>query len=336
MSSGVPQIPPAILSGIKETLACIALGGILGTAIYGITVLQTYIYFRRYTHDTLALRSLVAILFALDTVTSSLVAYSIYKYMVIYFEAPLDKYLVILPTLGVENGVTILIATITQLYFAQRLWYVSKNKYLTGGIVSLSLCALGPGIALTVHLFTHTDIFSLGSIEIRILAGFANGLSAICDIVVAAGLCIYLRAGKSGFSRTNNMIDRLMIYAIQRGALTAICQACHMITTVALPGRFIFLPFAFLQGKLYCNTLLATLNVRNSLKISGSGVAAMEAGSHVLASMPRNGSSRHNHGRRPDERDSMSLTALDLSVSDSKGQTSTLVNEHSDIIHCKV
>ncbi len=34
---------------------------------------------------------------ALDTVTSSLVAYSVYKYMVIYFEAPLDNYLVIFP-----------------------------------------------------------------------------------------------------------------------------------------------------------------------------------------------------------------------------------------------
>ncbi len=67
----------------------------------------------------------------------------------------------------------------------------------------------------------------------------------------------------------------------------------------------------------------------------------MEAGSHVLASMPRSGGSRHNLGRRADERvrpissgptaililmhvrvgqDSISLTALDLSVSDSKGQ----------------
>ncbi|KAI0767693.1 hypothetical protein C8Q74DRAFT_1370425 [Fomes fomentarius] len=322
MSSCVPQIPPAALSSIKETLACVALGGILGTAIYGITILQTYIYFRRYTHDTLALRGLVATLFALDTVTSSLVAYSIYKYMVIYVEAPLDKYINTLPSLRVENGVTYLIATITQLFFAQRLWYVSKNKYLTGGIVTLSICALGPGIALNVHLFTHPEFSYLGSLDIRILAGFTNSLSAICDVVVAVGLCVYLRAGKSGFSRTNNMIDRLMIYAVQRGALTTICQFCHMITTVALPSQFIYIPFAFMQGKLYCNTVLATLNVRNSLKASGSGAAAMEAGSHILASIPRSGGSRHNHGRRPDERDSVSLTALNLSVSDSKGQVS--------------
>ena len=85
----------------------------------------------------------------------------------------------------------------------------------------------------------NKDIFSIGSIEVRILAGFANGLSVICDVTVAFGLCYYFKSGKTGFSayvccvllqkashsntphRTDNMVDRLMLYAIQRGALTA-------------------------------------------------------------------------------------------------------------------
>ena len=49
--------------------------------------------------------------------------------------------------------------------------------------------------------FTHSDIFSLGSVEIRVLAGFTNGLSVVCDVLIAAGLCYYLNSGKSGFAK---------------------------------------------------------------------------------------------------------------------------------------
>ncbi|KAI0708465.1 hypothetical protein C8Q76DRAFT_744516 [Earliella scabrosa] len=303
-----PDIPEALLAGIKETLACVVIGGIVGTAIYGITVLQTYIYFRRYTNDTLGLKLLVATLF-------------IYKYLVTYFLAPVDKFLVIFPTLGVENGVTVVIATMTQCFFGQRIWYFSKNKCLAWSIYALSIGALGPGMALTIHLFVDTSIFSIGSLQIRILAGFANGLSVICDVLIAAGLCYYLSSGKSGFTRTNNMVDRLMLYAIQRGALTAICQACHMITTVALPGRFLFLPFAFIQGKLYCNTLLATLNVRNSLKNSARQDDLLVPGSHLLASIPRSFDQRRTRrASQPYPLGSESVATLEFAVPTSKGQ----------------
>ena len=32
------------------------------------------------------------------------------------------------------------------------------------------------------------------------MAGFANGLSVICDVAIALGLCYYFQTGKSGFS----------------------------------------------------------------------------------------------------------------------------------------
>ncbi|KAI0767699.1 hypothetical protein C8Q74DRAFT_1370431 [Fomes fomentarius] len=322
------EIPPALLAGIKETLACVVIGGIVGTTVYGITVLQTYIYYRRYARDPLALKSLVGVLFVLDSVTTALIAYGIYEYLVLWFMAPVENFLFIPRTLSVENGLTVLIGSITQCFFAQRLLYFSKNKYLAASIVCLSVGAFGSGMALTVHLFTDRSIFSIGSLAIRVLAGFTNGLSVVCDLTIATGLCYYLRSGKSGFTRTNNMVDRLMVYAVQRGALTAMSQAAHMITTVALPGRFLFLPFAFMQGKLYCNTLLATLNVRDSLKNSGKSEDALSPGSRILASIPRS----PNPGRRANDRQAYigteSSTTLEFNIPSNKDETSTIIIDH--------
>ena len=47
----------------------------------------------------------------------------------------------------------------------------------------------------------HARLDIIGSVTIRILAGFANGFSVISDILIAAGLCYYLSTGRTGFKR---------------------------------------------------------------------------------------------------------------------------------------
>ena len=45
------------------------------------------------------------------------------------------------------------------------------------------------------------SIFFLSSLEMRILASFANGLTAVCDIAISATLCYYLHSKRTGFKR---------------------------------------------------------------------------------------------------------------------------------------
>ncbi|KAM5536906.1 hypothetical protein V8D89_009453 [Ganoderma adspersum] len=298
MTSGVPL---AALAALKESLTCLVVGTVVSIGyaflddrsgmynsnlivsrrrVYGITVLQAYTYFRNNGQGSPNMRYFVGLLFLLDTVSMILNVDGLYEYVVRDFGNPL-LLLKIPGTLALENGVTVLIGTMTQCFFAHRLWALSnRNTLLATSIVTLALCSCGPGIAISVHLYTNNGIESIGSLEIRILAGFANGLSVICDIVIAAALTYYLNSRRTGFERTNSIINRLIIYAVNRGALTAICQACHMITTIALPGRFIFLPFALLDGKLYCNTLLATLNAGKSIKVDEKN--SVELGVRIL------------------------------------------------------
>ena len=74
------------------------------------------------------------------------------------------------------------------------------------------------------------------------LVGTGNALSVVCDIIITAALSYYLHSKRTGFERyvpcapvcrttdqlismfldrTNSMITRLIIYAINRGTLTA-------------------------------------------------------------------------------------------------------------------
>ncbi|KAM5535802.1 hypothetical protein V8D89_010525 [Ganoderma adspersum] len=293
-SSSPLTATPAARAALKEALACVVLGTIIATAVYGITILQAYIYFRHNSASSRT-RSFVALLFALDTTTMILTLYGFYDDFVIHFD-DVSSFLKIPGTLAAENLLTVLIGMLTQCFFAHRIWGLSKgNVLLVSGIVILSLCSLAPGLVITAHLWTNTYIFSLGSLEIRILAGFANGLSVICDLVIAASLYVYLNSKRTGFRRTDSIIDRLMMYAVNRGLLTATCQACHMILTITLPGRLIYFPFSILDGKLYCNTLLATLNAQRDMR--GDGTHIIEVGSRMLdqISAPTSGHGMHRH-----------------------------------------
>ncbi|KAI1789991.1 hypothetical protein LXA43DRAFT_1062490 [Ganoderma leucocontextum] len=243
-----PGLSPALVSGIKEALTFGLIGLVVSTGVYGITVLQAYMYFRNNGHDSVYLRSFVN-----------------FGDQSLLLRIPWLYY----------RSFAVLIGTLTQCFFAHRLWALSKrNIMVVSSIVIMALGSFGPGMVISVNLHTHGDIFYLGSLETRILAGFANGLSVICDIVIAAALSYYLHHKRTGFK--------------------SMCQAGHMITIVALPGHFIFFVFGLLDGKLYCNTLLATLNAQKSMSREGDNV--VELGTQVFN---RSDLGNRNHPSNP-------------------------------------
>ncbi|KAI1789959.1 hypothetical protein LXA43DRAFT_536913 [Ganoderma leucocontextum] len=309
-----------LLSRIKEAFTCGGVGLVVGTAVYGITVFQAYIYFRNSGQDSARMRSFVALLFILDTISLILAVDACYEYVVTDFGDAL-LLLNIPRSLALENAFTAMIRVLTQCFLAHRVWALSNgNIALVSSIVILALGSFAPGIAMSVHIYTDRYIFGLGSAESRILAGVVDGLSVICDVAIVVALSYYLHSKRTGFKRTNLMIDRLIIYAVNRGVLTTLCQAGHLIAFVALPGRFIFLVFALLEGKLYSNTFLATLNAQKSMRGEGDN-DVVELGpqvpNHINTSTTGNGTVvfRNTGGRRFESTGySVPTFVLDISV----------------------
>ncbi|PIL35063.1 hypothetical protein GSI_02850 [Ganoderma sinense ZZ0214-1] len=269
-----------IVSRIKEALGCGIVALVVSTGVYGITILQAYIYFRSSGKDSGRLRSFVALLFILDTTSLVLAVDALWEYIVTDFG---ETWLLLqLPrVLAFENGITYLIATLTQCFFAYRLWGLSRgNVLLVTSIVILSFVSLGMAIVVCVRNYTDPGFPELATLEMRWLIGLANGLSVPCDVLITVGLSYYLNSKRTGFKRTDSIINRPIIYAVNRGALTAICQAGLTIVFIAFPGHLFHLPFDLLSGKLYCNTLFATLNAQKAIRVDGDNV--MEANSLVL------------------------------------------------------
>ncbi|KAI0957935.1 hypothetical protein AcW1_006162 [Taiwanofungus camphoratus] len=74
---------------LGETLGAILLGNIVAAIFYGITNMQTYIYYVRNRGDPLALKSLVFILWLLDSVHLAFITHTVYTYTITDFGDPL-------------------------------------------------------------------------------------------------------------------------------------------------------------------------------------------------------------------------------------------------------
>ncbi|PIL34895.1 hypothetical protein GSI_02682 [Ganoderma sinense ZZ0214-1] len=237
------DLPSILLSELKEVFGSFLVGTVLSAVVYGVSVLQAYVYFRNGGQDSKYLRFFVAFLFALDTLSMVLNFEGLYQYVVTDFGDLLS--LLKLPW-SMVTWYTLLISVAVDLD-----WYPDA-------VVVIALCAFALGAVSWVILCKSVQITTLHSPEMRMLWGVSSGLSVVCDILIVAGLCYYLHSKRTGFKTTDSIIDRLIIYAINRGVLTAMCQAIWLITSVALPGHFFDIPFGLLDQHLYCNTLLAT------------------------------------------------------------------------------
>ncbi|KAM5541163.1 hypothetical protein V8D89_005092 [Ganoderma adspersum] len=234
-------LPSILLSEIKEVFGCFLLGTLLSAVVYGVSLLQAYVYFRNSGQDSKYLRSFVSSLptreCMLDTVSMALNIESLYQYVVTAFGDVLS---------------------LVKIPFSSILLCGADLDRYTDTVVIMSVCSFVSWVILS-----SDQITALSSFRMRTLWGLTSGLSMLCDILIVAGLCYYLHSKRTGFRSTDSVIDRLIIYAINRGVLTAVCQAVWLITgglsaSVALPGHFFDIPFGLLDQHLYCSTLLAT------------------------------------------------------------------------------
>ncbi|PIL34892.1 hypothetical protein GSI_02679 [Ganoderma sinense ZZ0214-1] len=280
MSSVVPRlaietIPERLASAIKEAVAWGTAGIIVSTAVYGITILQAYTYFRRSGGDSPYMR-IFALCSVFDTLSLVLAIDTSYKLIIADLLDPVLA-LNVPPVSAFESGFSVLLRTFTQWYvpllsepsvsmhspvasfFAYRIWSLSKGKIVL--VATILLCALSScslGLVIALRMYIDSYIISLATVRMRIIASTGSVLSMICDITLMISLCYYLHSKRTGFRKTDSIINQLIVYAVNRGALTVLCQAGEMVAMIFLPGRFIFIPFALVGPKLYCNTLFAT------------------------------------------------------------------------------
>ncbi|KAJ3856120.1 hypothetical protein EV368DRAFT_79032 [Lentinula lateritia] len=225
-------------SPIDETFGAAYIGIVVAALLLGISVIQGFYYFTHYTHqkDGWILRGLAEVLF---------------------------------------NGLT---GFCVQCFLTYRIWKLSGTKvWLTVVVISLVFAEFGEqliaGPSRISYLLSLACVIAFAVIAfLRGLSVTVNALAVVGDLFIAGILTLLLQRSKTGFRKSDTMINKLTIFAVNTGALTSLCAVASLISIIAAPNTFIYISFFFSMGRLYTNSLLATLNARKMIRDAAEGI----------------------------------------------------------------
>ncbi|CAA7260282.1 unnamed protein product [Cyclocybe aegerita] len=252
---------------VDNTMGAAYIGVIAAGILYGVSFVQTWYYFLKYRRDVWYIKTLVATVCAFETVHQALISHTVYYYVITNYNNPIRLedmvWSILLEVLF--NG---LISFIVQAFLLLRVWRLSGNSIpLTVVIAALILAGFGCSTAFTaksMKLQTWAELGQLKGLSIAV-----NIVGAVADILIAAALFFLLHSSRTGFKKSDTMISKLIAFTVSTGLLTSICAVASLISILASPNTLIYVAFYFCLGRLYSNSVLATLNARQIIRRMG-------------------------------------------------------------------
>ncbi|KAL7282081.1 hypothetical protein ACG7TL_003550 [Trametes sanguinea] len=274
---------------LDATMGPLLIGVILAAVMYGVSCSQMYYYYTRYQRDPWHIKLLVTAVWTTDSIHQALISHSVYWYLITEYGNPvaltlLSKTIIIEVFFNVrvyrpvrakvsvfatpdadsaDADARNLLPPIS--FFAARVYKLSGKKvYLVIPVALLIAGEFAVAMAYSIkalYFKTFVDLVQIKGLSISI-----NAFAAAGDVCIAAILCTILHNSRTGFNKSNTLINKLMVFAVNTGLLTSVCACLSLITILALPNTFVYICFFFLVGRLYSNSLMATLNARKSLR----------------------------------------------------------------------
>ncbi|KAI0706344.1 hypothetical protein C8Q76DRAFT_800793 [Earliella scabrosa] len=281
-SEALPEPLAALLEGMPRldaSFGAVLVGTYVSLVLYGLTIHQAFRYFRIYKQDVPRLKILVATLLVADTVFVVLCAHARYAFPAKVISLPHEStsyfYLVrnyFKPLSLVEGTWSLrlmppfsgLIVVLSQSFYSRRVslmgsWY----KLLVTLVIFLMIGEVAFTAAGTVEAFSLKTFANWR--KLTWLSAGAWAFAVAVEVILSTTLIIVLRQSRTGFKRTDSVLDILTGYTINTGVLTGTASVVCLAFAVATPENLIYIGCNMATTMLYSNSTLAVLNSRRFL-----------------------------------------------------------------------
>ncbi|KAL1937900.1 hypothetical protein VTO73DRAFT_12793 [Trametes versicolor] len=273
----MPMIGPLFIANCLNWLAL------------GCLFVQLYYYTQQFRSDQFKIRLLVYSLLVLELAQTATTTHQAWYYGVQLWNNPsgLLTFPWSAPTVPIMPGI---IAAVAQLFYAWRIWTLSPNNIFKGMVVLIVLVREHLGTVSVQYQLTQwtltrqlallqcftalvaSAIFAVYLTPAKLLAlhpAFELWIatSFIADVLIAACMLwiLYNAKSRTTWSRSSNTIGRLIGITVGTGLAVALCGALALALFSATVGAsFQYLPAAYIWGKLYSNSVMVSLNSRQS------------------------------------------------------------------------
>ncbi|KAI0341073.1 hypothetical protein BDW22DRAFT_1346386 [Trametopsis cervina] len=287
MTECAPGLPPSLslLLGelnINVTFGTLVIGAFVIGSLYGITTVQTYIYFNYISQvDGTALRCLVSHVFmtwkrgrVFDTLETVFSGHLAYHYLVNWFSDPqtLTKFVCGLSSVFSRSaGAHVMIGAIGDAIIAGLLAYRILVLRLTRSQVEGRRWPLAVIVPPAIYSFS-LGILSLAIPDIKNMQARAGSLITVVTLFCTNTAPVYFA---ELIARTNDIVNVLLYFMINTCLLTSSVAIAALLTWIIWPDSYVWMTLTAISPKLMLNSVLALLNSRDALKgrLAGASLA---------------------------------------------------------------
>ncbi|KDR82573.1 hypothetical protein GALMADRAFT_237962 [Galerina marginata CBS 339.88] len=247
----------------------ILIGFTFNAILLGVMMTQVYIYYTSFKRDKIWIKIFVAVLFFFDILNTACDVAYIYEALIIHFGD--TAYLNVVTWLfDTDPAITGVIVSSVQTFFAWRIYLLTKNWILPLVIVTTAISGGVTAILTPVEVAKAPFFVYLIRSKVTIIIWLSS--EVLGDILITAILVTYLTRRKTGFERSDMLIDKIIRITIQTGLVTAIVATINLLVYLLNPTG-LHLLFNFPLAKLYSNSLMSTLNSRGIWMTGRSGLS---------------------------------------------------------------
>ncbi|KAK0207499.1 hypothetical protein IW262DRAFT_1530184 [Armillaria fumosa] len=245
---------------LAKSYGAVAIGALCASLLSGAVAIQTILYYKFYPSDFLRVKFLVFIIWFLDICHTTFIWISIWDCFISHFGdfGRTDEY-------RSDRRGNRSADVLSPLLLCTSYIYARRNWLITCPILIAATLRLGSACVSTsemIRLKTYSGfiekfgwVFTLGL-----------SMSSVADILITVSLFCLLQSSRTDTESINAIIDSLILYTFETGALTCAGTIVDMACWVSMKSNLIFLGIHFVIGKLYANSLLVTLNTRRGLR----------------------------------------------------------------------
>ncbi|TRM65020.1 hypothetical protein BD626DRAFT_567876 [Schizophyllum amplum] len=276
--SNVAPLSVASLMNVDETIGAMSIGFSVSCLLFGVLSTQVFIYFRRYPYDMYGYKAFVIGIWMLELMGQVLIGHAVYYYTISHFAEPLvfitgD----VVWTLIVQIIFGDVVGSLVKACFALRVYRFSgRNWWVTGIIFFLILAQFGLGIAYTQRSFVLNRLVLIP--KIKTIATLALSANVATDASIAIALCFFLGKLRTGHHKSDTMVNKLTVYAINTGLLTSLVSLSTLLLYNLRPQTFEFMAMFFVLSKLYAISLMCTLTTRKIVRGRGTDREGLTSG----------------------------------------------------------
>ncbi|KAF5385351.1 hypothetical protein D9615_001200 [Tricholomella constricta] len=267
------------MGDFDKSVGVLLIGLFFNTYLYGLVTYQFLVYANTKFNDPLWIKSIVGTLFVTDTIHSAVAVYAAWETCVTNYNNP-SSLAIISWTIPFTAVATSVAAIFTQFFLGHRVYILTGSKPMVGLIGVLSTLGFIFGVYAGVRSGIIKEVAKFAPLKPFVICWL--GFQTSADLAITFILSFVLSRSRTGFRKTDTIINRLIRGAVQTGLFASIFALADLFTFVLHPGTNLYAMFAYPIGRIYTNTLLDTLNARSDLKKNMSSTMDADTESNAV------------------------------------------------------